>query len=89
VPYYYGCGKSGHLKSECPELTKVRRKSNFDFNEKRKGRKFYTAQENNDNSSTQSDSDNSEIVSLSLMGHKHHVIHSDSESESNPSYEEL
>lgn len=77
VPYCYGCGKSDHLKRECSELTKVSRKSNFDFNGKRKVRKAYNAQKNNDNSSTQSDSDNSE------------VIHSDFEFESNPCYEEL
>ena len=68
----YGCGKSGHLKSECLELTKTRKKSNFNFNRKKekKGRRAYIAWEDNDISSTLSDLDDSEIVDLCLMGHK-------------------
>ena len=90
VPNCYGCGKSGHLKNECLELTKASRKSNFNLNGNRKGRKVYISWEDNNNSSTQSEPDNGEIANLCLMGHKHHeVIRSDSESESNPSYEEL
>jgi hypothetical protein len=72
MPSCYGCGKSGHVKSECPKLIIASRKSNLSFNEKRKGRRSHISWENNDNSSTLSDPDNSEIVDLCRMGHKHH-----------------
>jgi len=69
---------------------KSRRKSNFNFNGRRKGKKAYIGWEDNDNWPTLSDLDKNEIADLCLMGHKHHeAIHFDSESESNPFYEEL
>jgi hypothetical protein len=43
VPNGYGCGELDHLKSECPKLTKASRKSNFNFNGKRKERRTYIA----------------------------------------------
>jgi hypothetical protein len=90
VPTFLWMWEIRPLENECPELTKASRKSNFNINVKRKGRKAYISWEDNDNSSTQCDPDNSEISDLCLMGHKHHeVICSDSKSKSNSSNEKL
>ena len=62
----YGCGKSGHLKSECPELIKTRGKSKS--SDKSKGRRAYIAWEDEDTSSTRSDSENDDVDDLCFMG---------------------
>ena len=75
---WFGCGKVGHLKSECPELIKS------------KGKRAYIAWEDNEVSSTISDSENDEISQLCFMGQRKKSIEvSDRNSKFNPSYDEL
>ncbi|MCH88300.1 phytoalexin-deficient 4-2 protein, partial [Trifolium medium] len=67
-PSCFGCGKFGHLKSECPDLIKPKGKASS--SDKSKGRRAYIAWEDDETSSTQSDSENDEIAHLCFMGQK-------------------
>ena len=84
----FGCGKFGHLKSECPDLIKLKGKaSSFD---KSRGKRAYIAWEDDETSSTQSDSENYEVAQLCFTGQKKNLFEvSDSDSDFNPPYNEL
>jgi len=74
----FGCGKVGHLRSECPDLIKS------------KGGRAYIAWEEDEKSSTKSDSENDEIAQLCFMGQRKKSIEvSDRNSKPKPSYDEL
>ena len=53
---YYGCGKVGHYKNECPELAKERGRSGFNRNSR--GRKAYIVWEEDEVTSNTSDTEN-------------------------------
>jgi len=78
------------MKNECREVAKANVKSNSFL--KSIGRGAYISWEDDDLASTTSDSKNDEIAQFYFMGDKkkqNEVPYSDSDSESNPSYEEL
>ena len=84
----FGCGKIGHLRSECPNLIKSKGKASS--SDKSKGKRAYIAWEDNEVSSTISDSENDEISQLCFMGQRKKSIEvSDRNSKFNPSYDEL
>ena len=53
---FYGCGKVGHYKSECPELAK--NKGNPNLNWYSRARREYIAWEDDDMTSLLSDTEN-------------------------------
>ena len=84
----FGCGKVGHLRSECPDLIKSKAKASS--SDKSRGRRAYIAWEEDEESSTKSDSENDEIAQLCFMGQRKKSIKvSDRKSKFNPSYDEL
>jgi len=85
VVRFYGCGKVGHYKNECPELAKER------------GRKAYIAWEEDGVTSNTSGAENKDEDDLCFMGQmkktKNEVIFSDSDFDSysnfKPTYDDL
>ncbi|XP_050914601.1 uncharacterized protein LOC127129463 [Lathyrus oleraceus] len=63
----YECGKQGHIKPDCPQLSK---KSGFKSKKENKYKKAYVAWEDNKISSS-SDSDSDESANLALMASHH------------------
>jgi len=87
-PSCFGCGKFGHLRSECPDLIKLNGKASL--SDKTRGWRAYIACEDDDTCYTRSDSKYDEVAQLCFMGQKkkpHEV--SDLDSDFNPSYNEL
>jgi len=85
---YFGCGKVGHLKSECPEL--IKSKGRARSSDKSRGRSAYIAWEDDKVSSTKRDSENDEIAQLCFMGQRKKSIEvSDKKFKLNPSYDEF
>jgi len=83
-----GCGKVGHLRSQCPDLIKPKGKASS--SDKSRGRRAYIAWEDDEVSSTKSDSENDEISQLCFMGQRKKSIEvSNPRSKINPSYDEL
>jgi len=88
VVYCYGYRKIGHYKSECPKLAKVKGKSNSSWRLRWRG--AYISWEDDDMTFILTEFENDEVAHLCFMGHmkkQNEVIYSDSES--NPSFEEL
>ena len=84
----FGCGKVGHLRSECPDLVKSKGKAIS--SDKSKGRRSYIAWEKDEESSTKNDFENDEIAQLCFMGQRKNSIEvSDRNSKFKPSYDEL
>jgi len=87
-PSCFGCDKFGHLKSECPDLIKL--KGKVSSSDKSRGKRAYIAWEDDETSSTRSDSENDEVAQLCFMGQKKKPLEvSDSDSNFNHSYNEL
>ena len=70
----YECGKQGHIKPDCPKLSK---KGGFKSKKGFKNKKAYVAWEDNEISSS-SDSDSDESANLALMA-SHHSDDEDNE----------
>lgn len=91
----YECGKPGHIKSECPSLSKGKSKASYKPKGKPKGRRVYMAFESDEDESTSSSSSNEETAHLCkcLMARKHEeevISDCDSDFSNNkPSYDEL
>jgi len=67
-PSCFGCGKVGHLRSECAELIKSKGKgSSYD---KSKGRRVYIAWKEDEQSPTKINSESDEIAQLCFMGQR-------------------
>jgi len=62
----FGCGKTGHIKSDCPN-TQIKEKPTSKKVERSKGRRAYISWENNEVSSTSSSSTGSEETNLCFM----------------------
>jgi Txe/YoeB family toxin of Txe-Axe toxin-antitoxin module len=80
-----------HIKSECPNLTKAKGKS---YRKPKggwpKARRAYIAWDDEEEDSSSNDSDNEEIANLCLMAHiRKHKQHEVSDSDNQPSYDEL
>jgi hypothetical protein len=91
----YDFGELSHIKSYCPNVSKVKGKSHHKSKGgKPKGRRIYITWDEGEESSSSSDSDNEEISNLCLMAHAkkskyYEVSDSDSDSENLPFYDEL